>query len=178
MPCFDVSCGRNTFLSDVATGSGYLCASTQKVYTSRYQSPQHFDNRKQVRSEKQFSSARRLFPADLPERRSQVCRVRSSLHYSRQIVSFQQRWIRWNALKNWIPLRIRVRLRNTQGPTLFWQQVELDNLSSCACQFNLSPSPPAPHQITWQVTGSQVYSSSQPVRWTLQTYKHTLSEEL
>jgi len=40
------------------------------------------------------------------------------------------------------------------------------NLTSCACQVALSPSPPAPLQITWQVTACQVNLSSQLAWWT------------
>ena len=40
------------------------------------------------------------------------------------------------------------------------------NLTSCACQVDLSPSPPAgPFQISWQVTAYQVNLSSQLERW-------------
>ena len=44
------------------------------------------------------------------------------------------------------------------------------NLTSCACQVDLSPSPPAPLQITWQVTDL----SSQLVKSTSRLYLKTL----
>jgi len=50
-----------------------------------------------------------------------------------------------------------------QGPTLvFWAQVELDkNLTSCAFQVDLSPSPPASLPVTGHITACQVNLSSQ-----------------
>jgi len=51
---------------------------------------------------------------------------------------------------NWLEL-IRAGGKGYQGPTLvFWAQVEpvKSNLTSCACQVDLSPSPPDSIQIT------------------------------
>jgi len=91
------------------------------------------------------------------------------LHYYQTIGSFLQERIRWNAYST----EFHWESGFVQGYThVFWAQVELDNLTSCACQLDLppsswqvkssspssvckldlSPSPSASLQITWQVT--------------------------
>jgi len=67
---------------------------------NRTRSPLNFDNRnkQQIRSEKYFPSARRLFSAALLERWPQVCLVKITFKNYRQFVSFPQQKFRQNAL--------------------------------------------------------------------------------
>jgi len=74
----------------------------------------HSQNIDQIRMEKQKASARRLPPAVLFERWPQVCRVKITFIslLTSPFVSTKVNSIK--CLVNWIPLRIRVRSRNTQ----------------------------------------------------------------
>jgi len=62
----------------LALHSGSVFASTQQVHSPRSQSSVHFDteNILQIRSDKLFSSARRLLSAALLQRWPQVCCVK------------------------------------------------------------------------------------------------------
>jgi len=51
------------------------------------------------------------------------------------------------------------------------------NLTSCACQVDLSPPPPANLQITWQVTACQVNLSSQLEWWPPWNHTRKLSQD-
>jgi len=105
-------------------------ASTEVVHSSRSQSPLHFDMRniQQIRSGKQFPSARRLLSAAFLERWPQVCRVKISCTklLTNRFVSTTKNSM--NYVVNWIPLRIRVLSRNTQphvkGSTKAYQRHE------------------------------------------------------
>ena len=55
-----------------------------------------------------------------------------------------------------------------------WQ---VKKLTSCACQVDLSPSPPVPLQINWQVTACQANLSSQLERWPPSNHIRKLSHE-
>ena len=84
---------------------------------------------------KKFPSARRLLSAALLERWPQVCRVKitcTKLPTTRNsFVSTTKTSIKW--VVNWIPLRIRVRSRNTQP------QFDVDNVKSSRTFSSLRP---------------------------------------
>ena len=63
---------------------------------------------------KNFLSARRLLSAALLERWPQICRVKITFKAlpTNRFVSTTKNWMK--CVVNWIPLRIRVRSRNTQ----------------------------------------------------------------
>ena len=98
------------FESDTPSGIG--C--TSKVQGLRSQSPHDIRNMWQMCSYKQFSSARRLLPADMLERWPHVCRVKITfpLLLTNRFVSTTTNSIK--CLVNWIPLRICVLSRNTK----------------------------------------------------------------
>jgi len=87
----------------------------KKVHRHRSRSVLHFviGCMEQFTSRKKNSSARRSLPAALLERWSQVCRHRTTLTLLHDELF---RFYKMNSMKclvHWIPLRIRVRSRNT-----------------------------------------------------------------
>jgi len=101
---------------NLAMRSASLFASNQKVHRTGSQSPLHFDikNPKQIRSEKYFPSAQRLLSAALLERWPQVCRFKITFKKlpTNSFVCTTKKSMK--CVVSWIPLRIRVRSRNTQ----------------------------------------------------------------
>jgi len=91
---------------------GILFASTKVVQRPRSHSPLNFGIRHiwQICTPKWYASARRLSSAALLE----VCRVKITftLQPTNHFVSTTTNWMK--CLVNWIPLRSRVRSRNTQ----------------------------------------------------------------
>jgi len=82
----------------------------------RSQSSLHFDirNIQQIRPEKQFPIARRLLSAALLERWPHVCRVKIMFTKLPTNLFVSTTKLSMKCAVNWIPLRIRVRSRNTQ----------------------------------------------------------------
>jgi len=113
----DFSCVETCFFSRKSPlRIGSPNTSTEVVHRPRSWHPLHFDirNKQQICSEKQFSSARRLRSEALLERWPQVCRVKitfTNLPTNRSVSTTK---ISMKCVVNWIPLRIRVRSRNTQ----------------------------------------------------------------
>jgi len=108
--------GAKRFFRKSPLCSGSLLASTKKVHRPRSQPPLLFDigNMWQIRSEKYFSSARRLLSPALLERWPQVCRVKITFTVllTNSFVSTTKKSTK--CVVNWIPPRMRVRSRNTQ----------------------------------------------------------------
>jgi len=107
--------------------SGSANTSTEVVHRPRSRSPLHFDNRniEQIRSEEWFPSARHLLSAALLDRWPQVCRVKITCTKvpTDHFVSTTKNSMR--CVVNWIPLRIRVRSRNTQPHLNFETNIKL-----------------------------------------------------
>ena len=85
------------------------------MHRPRSQSPLHLCIRNiQIRSDKSFSSARRLLPSDMIERWRHVCciKITFTLLLTNRFVSTTTSSM--ECIVNWISLRIRVRSRNTQ----------------------------------------------------------------
>jgi len=98
-----------------ALRSGILFTSFKVVHRPRSVSPLHFDSQHIPQSyRKNNASARRLLLAALLERWPHVCRVKITftLLQSHRLVSERSNLMKY--LVHWIPLRIRVRSRNTQ----------------------------------------------------------------
>ena len=114
--CVSDACRKNR---NLALRSGSLFISTQKVHKPKSQSQLHFEVRKfwQIRSSKYFPIAWHWLPADMLEHWPHVCRSRVKITFT---IPLKNRFIftTTNSMKclvNWIPLRIWVRLRNTQA---------------------------------------------------------------
>ena len=102
---------------DLALHSGSLYI---KVQRPRSKSLPNFDieNIWQIRSEKSFSSARRLLPADMLERWPHVCCVKITFTLLLTDCFVSTATNSMKCVVNWIPLRISVRSRNKQQPHL------------------------------------------------------------
>ena len=108
--------GETSFSLNLAKRSGSLFASTQKVNRFKYQSPLHFDigNIWQICLENNSPSARCLLPADMHERWPHRLPRQDHIYITNdELFRFHKK----NSIKcivNWVPLRVRVRSRNTQ----------------------------------------------------------------
>ena len=93
-----------------------LFVSTRKVHRPRPDSPLHFDirNTYTIRTGKCNASTRRLLPATMLERLPHVCRVKITFELLTTIWFVSTTMNSMHCLVNWIPVKIRVRLRNTQ----------------------------------------------------------------
>jgi len=104
-------------------------ASTLKLHRPRSQSRLHFDmgNPWQIHLEKYFTSTRRLLPADMLERWPQICRVRLPFILLTTNCFVCTTANSMKCLVNWIPLRIRVRLTNTQPHLVIFRMRFISN---------------------------------------------------
>jgi len=113
-PIFPAS--KHVFLQKSPLRCGSENASPKVVHRPRSRSSLHFDirNMYQIRSQKQFPSTRRLLSATLLKRWSQVCRVKITFTELLTDRCVSTTKISMLYVVNWIPLRIRIRSRNTQ----------------------------------------------------------------